>query len=326
MRGKRKNMNLKKLYNFIKYYLTSKTYPEINGDEIENRIKIGFKYGGKNVLNAVNTNKLLYNAILSDKPYMAGRYGSSELYMLTADDFRMKYHYDIRFNILCNNAGFFPNKKEYAHKFSELMKESSKECSLFACWYNMFEEYYMKEVMPDDMEATFLFNLEPWTCPDRPWTAALKGKRVLVIHPFEKSIKKQYKNREKIFPGTNILPEFDLITIKSVQTIAGEQDTRFEDWFDALNWMYEEAMKVEFDVAIIGCGAYGFPLAAMLKKSGKKAIHLGGATQLLFGIKGNRWEEDTFSYVNKYFNEYWINPDESERPKKADNIEGACYW
>ena len=50
-------------------------------------------------------------------------------------------------------------------------------------------------------------------------------------------------------------------------------------------------MEEIFDVAIIGCGAYGMPLAAMLKQAGKQAIHLGGATQLLFGIKGKRWEE-----------------------------------
>ena len=53
-------------------------------------------------------------------------------------------------------------------------------------------------------------------------------------------------------------------------------------------------MKIDFDVAIIGCGAYGFPLAAKLKQAGKQAIHLAGATQLLFGIKGKRWEEYQF--------------------------------
>ena len=54
----------------------------------------------------------------------------------------------------------------------------------------------------------------------------------------------------------------------------------------ALNYMFDEAMKKNFDVAIIGCGAYGFPLAAKLKQAGKIVIHLGGATQLLFGIIG----------------------------------------
>ena len=86
-------------------------------------------------------------------------------------------------------------------------------------------------------------------------------------------------------------------------------------------------MKIEFDVAIVGCGAYGFPLAAKLKQAGKQAIHLAGATQLLFGIKGKRWEEDpAFEYVRKFFNEAWVYPDETEKPKNASVVEGGCYW
>ena len=49
--------------------------------------------------------------------------------------------------------------------------------------------------------------------------------------------------------------------------------------------------KEDFDICLIGAGAYGFPLAAYVKRKGKKAVHLGGALQLLFGIKGSRWED-----------------------------------
>ena len=63
--------------------------------------------------------------------------------------------------------------------------------------------------------------------------------------------------------------------------------------------MYTEAVKIDFDTAIIGCGAYGFPLAAKLKAAGKQAFHMGGATQLLFGIKGSRWA--LILRVFKYF-------------------------
>ena len=62
------------------------------------------------------------------------------------------------------------------------------------------------------------------------------------------------------------MPEFELKTLKAVQTIAGEKDERFSTWFEALEYMFEETMKIDFDIAIIGCGAYGMPLAAKLKK------------------------------------------------------------
>ena len=37
--------------------------------------------------------------------------------------------------------------------------------------------------------------------------------------------------------------------------------------------------KIDFDIAIIGCGAYAFPLGAYVKKLGKKAIDLLKNTQ-----------------------------------------------
>jgi hypothetical protein len=122
------------------------------------------------------------------------------------------------------------------------------------------------------------------------------------------------------------LPEFELKTLKAVQTIAGEKDERFSTWFEALEYMFEETMKIDFDIAIIGCGAYGMPLAAKLKKTGKQAIHLGGETQLLFGIKGKWWEENYPSKIASCFNEYWGYPADSEKPKNAGTVEMGCYW
>ena len=70
----------------------------------------------------------------------------------------------------------------------------------------------------------------------------------------------------------------------------GQTDERFKDRFEALDYMYKEALKIDFDIAVIGCGAYGICLASMLKNAGKQAFHLGGITQLWFGIKGKRWD------------------------------------
>lgn len=119
----------------------------------------------------------------------------------------------------------------------------------------------------------------------------------------------QYQNvREKIFdkayPGMDVLPKFDLQTIKAVQTISGNRDSRFQTWFEALSWMEEECRKREFYIAIIGCGAYGFPLAASVKRMGKIAVHLGGSTQILFGILGRRWENRK-DFMSNVVNEYW---------------------
>ena len=72
----------------------------------------------------------------------------------------------------------------------------------------------------------------------------------------------------------------------------------YETWFDALKQMESEIDKADFDVALIGCGAYGFPSAAYCKSIGKQGIHTGGSLQLYFGIKGKRW--DRFSFYNEF--------------------------
>ena len=64
--------------------------------------------------------------------------------------------------------------------------------------------------------------------------------------------------------------------------------------------MVKEIEKKDFDIALIGAGAYGMPLAYKIKKMGKKAIHIGGSLQCLFGIKGSRWEAPVYNYNNLY--------------------------
>ena len=65
-------------------------------------------------------------------------------------------------------------------------------------------------------------------------------------------------------------------------------------------------------------------LAARIKEAGRQAVHMGGATQLLFGIKGKRW--DVHPVISGLYNDYWVRPDESERPKGAESVEDGCYW
>jgi hypothetical protein len=154
-----------------------------------------------------------------------------------------------------------------------------------------------------------------------PWTKALEGKKILIIHPFASTIQEQYKKREYIWKNRETLPNFDLQTIQAIQSLGGN-NPNFPSWFDALEYMKSEIEKTDFEICLLGCGAYGFPLAAHVKRLGKKAVHIGGALQLLFGIKGKRWDKD---FANIY-NEYWVRPNESEKPQNADSVEGGCYW
>lgn len=297
------------------------------------------RYAGKDVLSIQEGNNWLRQAVLAGSPFMACRFGNVELNAMT------KFETAVRMmdaeqrkklcpsgpsargrkdamKRMCSNAGFFPEQEMMGVEFARMMQQSCKQADLIGVWFNQMEDYMIARHAPQSA-MTYLRGLEPWYS-EHPWTAALEGKRVLVIHPFTDTMEKQYEKRELLFPGTDILPKFQLRTVKAVQTIAGAKDSRFANWFEALDWMEQEAMKEEFDIAMIGCGAYGFPLAARLKAHGRQAVHLGGATQLLFGIKGARW--DNHEIISRLFNENWVRPSEEEKPAAANRVEGACYW
>lgn len=287
-------------------------------------------YAGKRLNGIEKTNEILYDAIMGDRPFMASRFGNTEIWVMScilrerllgeSEENTKNFRY--WFGLLNSGAGFFPADSHLASQFTDVYLDACAQVDLLAMWHRHMEDYIIKKYIPG-CRITYLRWLEPWYSK-HPWTAALKGKKVLVIHPFEESIRAQYEKRELLFPGTDILPEFELKILKAVQTSAGGKDDRFRNWFEALEYMYTEAMKIDFEVAIVGCGAYGMPLAARLKKAGKKAIHLGGVTQILFGIKGRRWVESRVDRIP--FNDEWIYPSKEETPSGASVVEIGCYW
>ena len=199
---------------------------------------------------------------------------------------------------LGNNAGFFPADKASVDKFVELMLSDIKEVDILASY--VYTERYINDLLTNCLKVNLDGFYAPFLFPN-PWTKVLKNKRVLVIHPFAESIQSQYSKRELLFENQDVLPEFkSLRVIKAVQSIAGNP-CGFDTWFEALDYMKREMEKEDFDIALIGCGAYGFPLTVHAKRMGKVGIHLAGWLQMLFGIYGKRWVEDQPQYA-KFIN------------------------
>ena len=316
--------SLKDYMIYLKYYFVNSGYRLFYAKLTGKKPNLK-KYAGKEILEPEYGNDYIRDMIVDGKPFMAGRFGSGELRAFVEGigvklNIRTKIK-NTTLDALCTNAGFFPRTQEAAKKFTEFMANACQHADLIGVWLNIMEDYVIR-IYARNAKLSMLRAIEPYY-HDIPWSSALAGKKVLVIHPFQRSILSQYKKREFLFTNKNILPEFELKTLKAVQTIAGER-SKFRTWFDALDYMVDRALSMEFDVAIIGCGAYGFPIAAKLKKAGKQAVHMGGATQILFGIKGKRW--DNHPEISKLYNKYWVRPLPEETPINSDKIEGGCYW
>ena len=273
--------------------------------------------------------------LLSDTPCMIARFGSVELQSVVDYLFPPTLKNAVRFvkgdipswgyapstiRSMHINAGFFPPTRQMLNRFGALMLECMPLVDMLGSWRP--EESIVMRYMPDVTRVP-LYTLEPYYF-DNPWTPALEGKKVLVVHPFEDTIRKQHERYELLFADKRLTPNYELQTLKAVQSIAGNKPPEFDDWFQALDWMKAEIDKRDFDIAIIGCGAYGFPLAAYVKQMGKKAIHLGGAVQYLFGIESSAAKKN--KELAALMNEFWTSPSESETPKGAELVENSRYW
>lgn len=216
-------------------------------------------------------------------------------------------------------SGVFPPTANLLSRFAQLFLQDCREIDVLGSWLQSeceVQSFYpqAKTVMIEDLEPYFHQN---------PWSEVLAGRKVLVIHPFVASIENQYRKRKHLFRDERVLPEFELITLRAVQSLA-LNPVPFDDWFEAFDSMCEQINKIDFEVAIIGAGAYGFPLAAFIKRSGRQAIHLGGAVQILFGIRGARWDAEPV--ISKLYNEHWVRPLPMETPPEYKRVENGCYW
>lgn len=255
---------------------------------------------------------------------MVARFGSVEIKGVLYPRMPMMIRRFIRdpvFRTMAVNAGFFPATEPMLARFSERMFEDMRELDILGSW-RVEERAILGHI--GAAARVDLSCLEPYFS-SRPWSAVLADRKVLVVHPFSSTIEHQYhRHREHLFPNPEVLPQFkSLQTVKAVQTIAGNQSP-YADWFEALDAMKRNIDSKDFEVAILGCGAYGFPLAAHIKRQGRQAIHLGGATQILFGIRGRRW--DTHPVISGFINEYWVRPSPDDVPTGAARVEGGCYW
>lgn len=277
--------------------------------------------------------KIVEEFVLSGKPFMIARLGETEQRVVAygiSHKFPLcnplKQRHILRHECAnwCEGAGFFPRRANLIPLFTQVYLDAFRQVDILAVWELQYEQFFLQQYMIDTKicRARALSVVEH----EKTWMGALRGKKVLVISPFAESIERQYRHRDKLHRNLDMLPEFELKTLKAVQSpIISGRRSEFKDWFHALDWMYQETLKIDYDIALLGCGAYAFPLAAKIKENGHGAITTCGGTQLIFGIMGKRWDNPEYR-KSLGVNQYWIYPSEEETPRKKRTVENGCYW
>ena len=139
-----------------------------------------------------------------------------------------------------------------------------------------------------------------------------------IVSYFKKDIELQLSKMDKIW-NKEIKNKF--IIVKSENTITGnEPDAHWLQTYDKLRKRVKN--QKEPNLWLVSCGCYGVPLCEDIKNNGRKAIYVGGLLQLLFGLKGKRWDKSR--EVIRNYNEYWKYP--TEKPTNGENVEAGCYW
>ena len=262
-------------------------------------------------------------------PFLAGKIGGAELLALEYMDHRLKFVWPRGWSWrrpaarLHNNAGFFPIQKKMFMKWETEMRKAIAEVDLICMWQaDPFLEKY---------EIALVKTLAPQSCAipmnklGREILPDISSFRWLVISPFVNTMQKQVTRLKEIHdPEGKTLIDWDHVA-RTCQFVrcpfhSHLEPSPYDSWEDGLEKLATEVASKKFDVALIGAGAWSLPLGKRIKQMGKCAIHMGGEMQLLFGIKGKRWE-----YAMIY-NSAWVNSDPEETPTNANRVEDGCYW
>ncbi len=287
------------------------------------QVKFAWEYRNVSIMSAQEGNQQIAQRLRDDAPFAVLRAGATE--MRCVEEYlkhKTTFSRTIKREIL-GASGVFPPTDEVLQRFCALYVDDMAQADIIALWGVGAESKVVKKYCNKNTAFTDLCALEPYYF-DAPWSAQLEGKKLLIVHPFASTIQKQLSIQDALWANKTVLPKFARVSyVKAVQSNAGAKPA-FDSWFDALDFMKAEIDKIDFDVAIIGAGAYGLPLAVYCKQLGKQVVQMSGATQILFGIKGKRW--DTHSVISGFYNEFWVRPDESETPPEIERVEGGSYW
>ena len=270
------------------------------------------------------------DALESDMGALIGRNGTIELeQMIQVTPGRLK--------ILERNAGIFPVAVHSVfYRWQKESIEATKSADVLAAgWYDPLKEAEAEAFQRWNVKALQvpLRTLESYYVePEEQWTKLLEGHSVAVVTSFTETAKKQVNKTEAIWGSHGVLPPAGSVDWHWIQTghprsIAqgrNEWPDGINSWSQAADYVVREVMKSGARFALIGCGGLGMPIAKMLKDRGVIAIVMGGAIQVLFGIKGRRWEKHPI--ISGFWNDAWVWPSKEETPVYAEAIEGGCYW
>lgn len=292
--------------------------------------------------------QLIYDALkpesLEKGPIVIGKCGATELHILyqryliesrIINDFTEECYFD------GGTSGLYPKNKNNFIDFIDYYAKKLNCMDIMSNWFVTllkFEEIYIwQKLLQEKPQLVDLPTLECFRSKNRShwWQNHFQNKTILVISPFVDSIEKQLANRDKVWQGawegfwpSNITFKYVKFPHPYVLLSKEEQRNHAKCWCDLLLDIKNKIKEAgDFDIALIGAGAYSIPLCSFIKKKiNRSAFHLGGGLQLMFGVYGNRWNISGDAILKELVNEHWVKPSAEETPVNYKLQENGCYF
>jgi hypothetical protein len=281
---------------------------------------------GKPIKDVTMTNALISQSVQSGDPLFYGRIGMMENSILIDHEFiqkgAQKSYSDYVIQWSKRTCGMFSTTPEGFDIFCQRMQNAIRHMTIFRTWGLKMEPYWIRHYCKGDVVLSNGYGFGD--AGSSAFSACLKGRRVLVVSSFAETIKSQYKKREFIYPSSDTLPAFDLKVVQAPVTNA-DAIPQFKTWEETLLDLFRRCMKQDFEIALIGAGSYSLPLGDLLFQSGKQVIVMNAHIQLLFGIKGGRWDANQ---AWGHYNESWVRPSPQEVPPNSKIVDFGKnpYW
>lgn len=236
--------------------------------------------------------------------------------------------------IMKRNAGIQLSNLDSIIKYSNMYLRAFENCEIYGGWESW--GHYMPHIAQSHQfiknnfsskQIFWVFAMDVYHyIYSRPFTTALKGKRILIISPFEDSIRAKLDIRSQLYDGVDLFPNCSFLFITPPVTngdnISDEFDIELTRFYGRLN-----GLRGKYDVALLSCGGYANPVANYIYENhGASAIYVGGVLQMYFGIYGGRWLKERGDILKLFMNEHWSRPSNKEKPNNYTSIENGCYW
>jgi hypothetical protein len=154
------------------------------------------------------------------------------------------------------------------------------------------------------------------------------NKKILIVSPFVDLIKQQTLKLNKLYNNDDI--NFEFVYLQTIITYLNEDTNQYiniphNNFFETIEYYKNEISKLDFDVALLGCGTYAHFIGEHIKNIGKKAFYVGGVLQVFFGVYGDlhlknkryHWFDLNYCCVNKF--------DVKHSPKTLESCNSYIY-